>query len=147
MKTSMKTSICIGLVILVIVGIAGCAESNEQKSEIAQPASEVTPPISEPTTAPGTVIASFTGTETETFAPFTVPTSQWRIIWDFKPSTQYTDTIYGVYLYDSNNSMVDIIADSKVAGNGSTYVYEPAGVYHIKVIAGAAPFNVTVETA
>lgn len=146
MKTSMKTCICIGLVILAIIGIAGCVGSNEQKSEVAQPAEEVTTPISEPTTASGTVIATWSGDDGKTTEPFTVPSSPWIVEWDAQNSTKYTHTVFSIFVYDQKNNLIDIAVDSSNATIGSTYEYEPAGVYHLEIFSGM-PYNITVKTA
>ncbi len=144
MKTSMKTSICIGLVILAIVGIAGCAESNEQKSEVAQPDAEVTTPISEPTTAPGTVIVTFSGDDSTTTQQFTAP-NKWKIEWETQNSTKYKQTVFSMYLCSETGELLDYIGSTSVTDSGETYMYKP-GTYAFKITSGM-PYNVTVTTA
>ena len=145
MKTSMKTCICIGLVILAVVGIAGCAGSNEQKSEVSQPAAEVTTPISEPTTAPGTVIATFSGEDSKNTEPFTVNSNTWKIEWEAQNSTKYKVTVFTVYLVDEKG-LKDLVASTNSAGGETSYFYKP-GTYHLEINSGAMPYNITVTTA
>jgi len=151
MKTSIKRSICIGLVILAIVGIAGCVGSNEQKSEVSQPAAEVTTPaaevttpISEPTTAPGTVIVTFSGDDSTTTQQFTAP-NKWKIEWETQNSTKYKETVFSMYLCNENGEQLDYIGSTYEADSGETYMYKP-GTYTFDITSGM-PYNITVKTA
>lgn len=155
MKTSMKTSICIGLVILAVVGIAGCAGSNEQKSEIAQPAAEATTPVSEPTgaasnvpaqpvVAPETVIATFSGDDSTTTKQFTVP-AKWKIEWEVQDDADSSYKSFTVYLYNDKGESLDLVASESGPDKGETYMYKE-GTYALD-ISSTLPYNITVKTA
>lgn len=152
MKTSIKRSICIGLVVLAIVGIAGCVGSDEQKTQESQanvtepaaaPAAE--PAETTPEPAPGTIIATFSGEESRTTEPFTVNSSTWKIDWQVQNSTKYDVTVFTAYLIDETGDS-ELLASTYSAAGETSYYYKP-GTYHLKIDAGAMPYNITVSTA
>lgn len=61
--------------------------------------------------------------------PFTIPTREWQITWDF------ADYVAGFFVYPRGETAMYIESISWPGNQGSTYVYKGQGEFYIKVLA------------
>lgn len=87
-------------------------------------------------------VVEFKGNALKTTNKFTISSNQWRIKW-YASKGEYDFFTFDIYLYHSDGSIKDVVANATKPGADENYLYEP-GEYYLQ-INSAGDYTVTVE--
>ena len=86
-----------------------------------------------------TTIKQWSGSATKDTESFTINSNYWRISWNVKG-----DGAFQIFIYDQDNEQVGLVGDIR-SGSGFSYVYSPAGEYHLGIDSSNVEYSLVVE--
>ena len=94
-------------------------------------------------------ITTITGSSDQTTNYFTIPSSEWRIVWSFTPDPHYPE-YSSLYVFVYPQGETSLYVDSFSANNnktsGTEYIHQGDGSFYLKIIAANTPgYTMTIE--
>jgi len=156
MKKAALVILAVAGVIFALVIVAALASPSTPAAPAAVPAAGTTTPATTPPTQPPKAPApapatfspiSFSGVGDKTTAPFTVPTSEFIIEWEWSAP----DPSYGMmafFVYPRGETAMYLESVNCDAQTGSTYSYSGPGEMYLMVLAAnLSSWTITVRPA
>jgi hypothetical protein len=95
-------------------------------------------------------VTTFTGASDQTTDYFNITASEWRITWNYTPSSDYPDMAgFGFFAYPKGEDAMYSAYGSMMGANetsGVTYVHEGNQQYYLKInVANLQGYNIKIE--
>ncbi len=90
-------------------------------------------------------VTAFAGREQYTTDYFYIPTTEWKITWDYTPTSEYP--VFNFFAYEKGKGALytTMVYATKDQTQGTTYVHEGTAHYYLTINAANCNYNIKIE--